>query len=88
MLKTSDTFSANAAIFGKVYFPRLVIPVSSVITNLITFAIQFFLFLAFLAFFYLAGANNPAELAAVDSAAADCADGGPGFGSGVFSSPR
>jgi len=53
--KTSDTFVSNASIFGKVYFPRLTVPVSIVITNLITFAIQFVLFLAFWAYFYLGG---------------------------------
>jgi len=53
--KTSDTFVSNANIFGKVYFPRLTVPVSIVITNLITFVIQFALFLSFLAYFYLAG---------------------------------
>lgn len=54
--KTSDTFVSNAAIFGKVYFPRLVVPVSNVITNLLTFSIQFCLFLVFFGYFYLAGA--------------------------------
>jgi len=46
LLKTSDTFIANANIFGKVYFPRLVIPISVVFSNLIKFAIQLLLFLA------------------------------------------
>lgn len=55
LTKTSDTFVANAAIFGKVYFPRLVVPVSIVITNLLTFAIQFTLFLAVMSYFYLKG---------------------------------
>ncbi len=55
--KTSDTFISNANIFGKVYFPRLTVPVSIVITNLMTFAIQFVLFLAFLAYFHLAGSD-------------------------------
>ncbi len=54
--KTSDTFVANAGIFGKVYFPRLTVPVSIVITNLMTFAIQFALFLAFWLYFYMGGA--------------------------------
>jgi len=54
--KTSDTFVSNAGIFGKVYFPRLTVPVSIVITNLITFAIQFFLFLVFWVYFYVGGA--------------------------------
>lgn len=55
--KTSDTFVTNANIFGKVYFPRLTVPISIVITNLITFAIQFGLFMAFMTYFYLAGAD-------------------------------
>lgn len=55
--KTSNTFVANAGIFGKVYFPRLAVPVSIVITNLFTFAIQFFAFLGFVAYFYLSGAD-------------------------------
>ena len=44
LLKTSDTFIANANIFGKVYFPRLIIPLSIVLSNLIKFGIQFLLF--------------------------------------------
>ena len=55
MTKTSNTFMANAGIFGKVYFPRLVVPISVVISNLISFAIQFGLFLIFLLWFYLNG---------------------------------
>jgi lipopolysaccharide transport system permease protein len=55
--KTSDTFIANANIFGKVYFPRLVMPISTLLSNLITFSIQFLLFLAFLAYFLLTGTN-------------------------------
>ena len=54
--KTSDTFAANAGIFGKVYFPRLTVPVSNVVTNLITLGIQFGLFLLLLAYFMLTGA--------------------------------
>lgn len=55
LTKTSDTFYANAGIFGKVYFPRLAVPLSVVITNLITFAIQFGVFTVFLLIFYLKG---------------------------------
>ena len=54
--KTSNTFVANAHLFGKVYFHRLAIPVSVVISNLITFGIQMLIFLGFLAYFYLSGA--------------------------------
>ena len=57
LTKTSDTFVGNASIFGKVYFPRLAAPVSAVITNLLTFTIQFSFFLAFMLFFYLKGSN-------------------------------
>ncbi len=42
--KTSATFTANAAIFGKVYFPRLIVPLSTVTSNLMRFVIQFLLF--------------------------------------------
>lgn len=55
--KTSDTFVSNAGIFGKVYFPRLIVPISNVITNLLTFSIQFCLFLFFLGYFYLTGST-------------------------------
>lgn len=41
LTKTSNTFVDNASIFGKVYFPRLIMPVANVISNLLRFAIQF-----------------------------------------------
>jgi lipopolysaccharide transport system permease protein len=56
MTSTASTFTANASIFGKVYFPRLAVPVSVIIVNLITFAIQFALFLCFLFYFLFRGA--------------------------------
>jgi lipopolysaccharide transport system permease protein len=46
LTSTSNTFIANAAIFGKVYFPRLVIPLSMVLSNMVRFFIQFTLLLA------------------------------------------
>lgn len=52
---TSNTFVSNSAIFGKVYFPRLIIPVSVIISNLISFAIRFGLFLVFLMYFKVTG---------------------------------
>ena len=57
LVSTSNTFTANAGIFGKVYFPRLSMPVSVVISNLISFAIRFVLFLLFAAYFMLSGAD-------------------------------
>jgi len=49
----SGTFTKNAGIFGKVYFPRLAIPVSVMISKLIAFAIQFGIFLAFGAYYLM-----------------------------------
>lgn len=48
---TSNTFTGNAAIFGKVYFPRMVAPISTVISSLFKFGIQMLMFLAFLAYY-------------------------------------
>lgn len=53
--KTSNTFTANASIFGKVFFPRVIIPLSITVSNLISFGIQFLLFLGFWAFFLISG---------------------------------
>ena len=50
--KTSNTFIANAGVFGKVYFPRLIIPLSVLISNLIKLGIQLFIFLL-IWFYYL-----------------------------------
>ena len=54
---TSNTFVGNAAIFGKVYFPRLVVPIAALFSNLIAFSIQFLFFLCFLAWFAYRGAE-------------------------------
>jgi len=54
---TSNTFISNAGIFGKVYFPRLIVPVSVIISNLIQFSIQFALLLLVLGIYYLKGFN-------------------------------
>lgn len=53
---TSDTFRANASIFGKVYFPRIITPLSIVISNLIKFGIQLLIFIAFYLYYYSQGA--------------------------------
>jgi lipopolysaccharide transport system permease protein len=53
---TSDTFKRNAAIFGKVYFPRVIMPLSIVISNLLKFGIQFLIFIGFYVFYYFKGA--------------------------------
>jgi lipopolysaccharide transport system permease protein len=55
--RSAGTFINNASIFGKVYFPRLCVPVSVVISNIIKFGIQFALFLGFMGFYYAKGAT-------------------------------
>ena len=57
LTRTSNTFIANAGIFGKVYFPRMVVPASTVMSQLVSFAIQFGFFLCFYAYFWLQGAS-------------------------------
>jgi lipopolysaccharide transport system permease protein len=57
LTKTANTFVGNAHLMGKVYFHRLVIPVSIVFSNLISFGIQFGIFLIFLISYYFAGKN-------------------------------
>lgn len=53
---TANTFISNSSILSKVYFPRLVMPISSVISNLITLIIQFVFFIFFLVFYIEKGA--------------------------------
>lgn len=53
LTKTSNTFTANASIFGKVYFPRMIVPLSTVISNLLRFGIQFGLFLVVYAIYQI-----------------------------------
>jgi lipopolysaccharide transport system permease protein len=52
---TSNTFTANAGIFGKVYFPRIVTPLSIILSNLVKFAIQFGLLIAVIVFYHFNG---------------------------------
>lgn len=59
LTETANTFTGNSSIFGKVYFPRLVSPISTVLTNLISFSIQFFFFLILLAIYWSKGDVHP-----------------------------
>lgn len=61
LTKTSNTFVENAAIFGKVYFPRLIVPLANVVSNLVRFAIQFALFLL-IYFYYLIFTDAPIHI--------------------------
>lgn len=51
--KTSTVFRDNANIFGKVYFPRLIMPLSIIVSNLVKFGIQFLLFICYIAFYVI-----------------------------------
>lgn len=53
--KTSSTFTTHQAIFGKVYFPRLIVPLSTVASNLVRMGIQFLMFLAVYIYYILVG---------------------------------
>lgn len=57
LTKTSTVFRDNANIFGKVYFPRLIMPLSIVVSNLVRFGVQLLLLLAMMAFFAIQGAD-------------------------------
>ncbi|MBD2753321.1 ABC transporter permease [Spirosoma validum] len=57
LTKTSTVFRDNANIFGKVYFPRLIMPLSIVISNLVRFGVQFLLFIGMMLYFMLQGAT-------------------------------
>lgn len=57
LTKTSTVFKDNANIFGKVYFPRLIMPLSIVVSNLVRFGVQMILFLLLMAYYYFTGAQ-------------------------------
>ncbi|AIN72325.1 ABC transporter permease [Flavobacterium psychrophilum] len=59
LTSVAGVFNANAGIFGKVYFPRLIMPLTIVISNLMKFGVQFVLFLVFVSYFYYQGQILP-----------------------------
>ena len=59
LTSVSSVFNTNASIFGKVYFPRLIMPLTIVISNLIKFGIQFLLFLSFVVYYTLEDKIQP-----------------------------
>ena len=59
LVNNASTFTANAYVFGKVYFPRLTTPISNVISSMIRFAIQMILVLVFMAYFLIQGTVAP-----------------------------
>lgn len=62
LTSTSNTFIQNANLFGKVYFPRLVMPITKVVSGLMKFGIQFLLFIVFIAFYVYKGAPVKPDL--------------------------
>lgn len=81
---TSTTFVKNAPLLGKVYFHRLVIPVSIVLSALIALAIQFVLFLAFIGAYLLMGAKIPVNSSALLTPLWVLMLAGYGLGGGVI----
>jgi lipopolysaccharide transport system permease protein len=59
LTKTSNTFSDNAHLFGKIYFPRMIAPLSVIASNLMKFGIQFCVFLAVFFFYWIRGEVQP-----------------------------
>lgn len=57
--KNASTFTANANVFGKVYFPRLTIPVSNVLAAIVQFCVQMLMVLVFLAYYVITGQVHP-----------------------------
>ena len=56
---TASTFTGNSAVFGKVYFPRLVSPISTVLSSMVNFFIQLAMFLCFWAYYLITGQISP-----------------------------
>lgn len=63
LTKNANAFTANAAVFGKVYFPRLTTPISNVLSSVIQFGIQMILVLILLVYYTVTGAVHPNFLA-------------------------
>ena len=59
LTKNASTFVANAGVFGKVYFPRLTMPLSNVLSSVVQFSVQMILVLMFLVFYVITGAVSP-----------------------------
>ena len=57
--KNAQTFTANANVFGKVYFPRLTVPISNVLASVVQFGIQMLLVLGFMAYYLVCGQVHP-----------------------------
>ena len=65
LIATSDTFKKNEAIFGKVYFPRVIMPMSIVVSNLLKFGIQLCILIAFYLYYFFSGADLQPNIAII-----------------------
>ncbi|MFZ1729591.1 MAG: ABC transporter permease [Bacteroidota bacterium] len=84
LTKTSDTFIVNASVFGKVYFPRLAVPVSLVLSNLISFSIQLLLFIVLLVWYSVASSNYHISKLVLVTPVLICVMAGLALGLGVI----
>ncbi|MBR1783339.1 MAG: ABC transporter permease [Bacteroidales bacterium] len=82
--QTSTTFSANQRMFGKVYFPRLVVPIAVVVSNLLRFGIQFMLFVAIYGYFLFNSAEVHPNAALLLLPVLVVMTGGLGLGFGIL----
>lgn len=57
--QNASTFTANAGVFGKVYFPRLTMPISNVLSSILQFGVQMLLVLGFLLYYVFTGQVTP-----------------------------
>ena len=57
--QNATTFTANASVFGKVYFPRLTTPISNVIVSMVQFGVQMILVMGFMVYYLAVGAVHP-----------------------------
>jgi lipopolysaccharide transport system permease protein len=84
LLHTSGTFNANAHIFGKVYFPRLVMPITTTISGVIAFCMQFVLFIILVLFYYMRGENIQTNVYALLTPVLVLMIAGTGLGLGML----
>lgn len=81
---TSNTFKQNEAIFGKVYFPRLITPLSKITSGLLKFIIQFCFLFAVLAYFMFTGTDVQSNLYLLTLPLLVLLMAGLGLGSGII----
>jgi lipopolysaccharide transport system permease protein len=84
LLSTSNTFNANAHIFGKVYFPRLVMPITTTISGIVAFSMQFILFILLVVFYYVQGENIHTNIYALLTPVLALIIAGTGLGIGMI----